>query len=90
MTTNQEWNDKNNCKNCNSKHIVRLVAKCHDLCSVNIDSLNFDEHGYVPDHIGMRQHPRLFDKYISIKYCLNCGQIQGDWPAKILDQYDEY
>jgi hypothetical protein len=51
-----------------------INGKTNDLCSCEYKGREIDD--YVPDDIG------LIDggDYIEMKYCLECGQIQGQWP----------
>jgi hypothetical protein len=63
------------CKKCKSKRIVHISAKCSDLCYVSIADKEHD--GYVPRDLGIGG-----GDYVEFKYCLDCGQIQGEFPIK--------
>lgn len=65
------------CQKCNSTRIASIDAKCNDMCSIFIegDAHSITEAEYVPEglHIGGGD-------YIDFDYCLDCGQIQGNFP----------
>ena len=62
-----------NCQKCNSERIVRTSAKCSDCFSADMGT---KEHiGYVPRDIGIGG-----GDYVNFTYCLECGQIQGQFP----------
>lgn len=61
------------CKRCKSERLANVGAKCSDLCSVTIGDAEHD--GYVPDDIGIGG-----GDYVELEYCLDCGQIQGEFP----------
>lgn len=76
-----------NCHRCNSTRIGDMSAKCSDCFSITIES---NEHqGYVPCDIGIGS-----DDYVEMRYCLDCGQIQGKFPLpksemeKDVSEYD--
>ena len=50
-------------------------AKCSDMFNCNIG--NREHNGYVPKDIGLGG-----SDYVEIDYCLECGQIQGNWPLE--------
>lgn len=60
--------------NCNlPSRILKVNAKCSDMCFVQLDG---EEHvGYVPDDLGIGG-----GDYVNFEVCLNCGKIQGDFP----------
>lgn len=62
-----------NCQRCNSERIVSARAKCSDMFSATVGEREHD--GYVPDDLGVGG-----GDYLKIKYCLECGQLQGTWP----------
>jgi len=60
------------CKRCQSPRIADVTAKCSDLCFVSIPG--FSEHdGYVPSFLGGGD-------YVRLSICLECGQVQQDFP----------
>ena len=62
-----------NCQRCESKQIVSIGSKSSDCNAINIGE---NEHeGYVPRDIGIGG-----GDYIEFDYCLDCGQIQGEFP----------
>jgi hypothetical protein len=61
------------CQRCNSDKTLSVSAKCSDLCSVG--GQGYEHQGYVPRNIGIGG-----GDYIDFDYCLECGQIQGEFP----------
>jgi len=61
------------CKRCNSEREATVDAKCSDLCNLNLGNREID--GYVPSDMGIGG-----GDYIEFSYCLDCGQIQGEFP----------
>lgn len=67
------------CQTCQSKRIAHVSAKCKDMCYIEIPKeRNHD--GYVPYDMGIG-----YAGYIEINYCLDCGQIQGEFPLPITE-----
>ena len=62
------------CKKCNSERIADISGKCSDMCSVEIPGCE-EQHDYVPRDMGIGG-----GDYIKIKLCLDCGQVQGEFP----------
>lgn len=62
-----------NCQRCQSKRIVEVNAKCSDLFSARFDTNEYD--GYVPQDLGIGS-----GDYIGFHYCMECGQLQGNFP----------
>ncbi len=61
---------------CNSDQVADVNAKCSDLCFVTYpDGREHD--GYVPGDLGIGG-----GDYVEFSLCLNCGQMQGTFPAK--------
>lgn len=65
-----------NCRNCNSKRILEITAKCSDCCAFTIGSVSGD--GYVPKGLGIGG-----GDYVDFKLCLECGQVQGKFPIPL-------
>lgn len=65
------------CSKCDSNRIVSLSAKCSDLCfaSMTVNGKQVQEDGYVPSDMGVGG-----GDYLEIDLCLDCGQVQGEWP----------
>lgn len=61
------------CQRCGSERIMSLTAKCSDLCSVQINGA--EDRGYVPGGLGIGG-----GDYVEFSLCLECGQIQGEFP----------
>jgi len=62
------------CKQCSSERSASIAAKSSDRNSGEIDGVEFE--GYVPDDIGIGA-----GDYIWFEWCLDCGQIIGDFPV---------
>jgi hypothetical protein len=61
------------CK-CGSNRIICVGGKCSDLFSASFGNAVYD--GYVLDGIGIGG-----GDYMEFDYCLECGQIQGEFPV---------
>lgn len=65
-----------NCIKCKKSSVAHVCAKCADLCLVQCNDVETD--GYVPSEIGIGG-----GDYIEFDYCLDCGQIQGNFPVRL-------
>lgn len=70
------------CQKCGSDRIMIISGKCADLFYASYKSHEID--GYVPDDIGLKDG----GDYVDLDYCLECGQIQGEWPISDPDFED--
>jgi hypothetical protein len=61
------------CQRCNSDRVLTISGKCSDCC--NWMYKDKEQNGYAPIGMGVDG-----GDYISITYCLECGQLQGDFP----------
>lgn len=63
------------CQNekCKSERILTVRAKCNDMFSWEVDDQEC--HGYVPRDLGIGG-----GDYVKFQLCLNCGQLQGEFP----------
>lgn len=62
------------CQRCKSERVGEASGKCSDLTGFRLG--NIDVHSvYVPGDWGIGG-----GDYLEFNYCLDCGQIQGDWP----------
>ena len=68
------------CQKCDSPRVININSKSSDLNCVYTDDVNHD--GYVPTGIGIDDGT---GDYIVFAWCLNCGQIQGEFPLPISD-----
>lgn len=64
------------CQRCQSDKLASINAKSSDLNYVTIGERERD--GYVPYDFGIGG-----GDYIRFWWCLNCGQIQGEWPIPL-------
>ena len=62
------------CQECRSPRLVLVLARCSDMCS--IDLAGEHTHGYVPRDLGIGGGDD-----VQFRYCLDCGQIQGTFPV---------
>jgi len=62
------------CQTCSSDRILRISGKVSDQCSAVFGDAQQD--GYVPTDVGIDNG----EDYIFFQVCLQCGQMQGDWP----------
>lgn len=63
------------CK-CGSDRIAEVQVKCSDRFYIFSNGKQHD--GYVPNDLGIGG-----GDYIEFDYCLDCGQIQGDFPLPV-------
>lgn len=71
------------CKKCNSERIASVGGKCSDLFSASIGGAEHD--GYVPRDLGIGG-----GDYVELEYCLDCGQIQGEFPLPQTEMEADY
>lgn len=64
------------CQKCNSFRLASVDGKPSDLCSVSL--FDEDNYGNVPTDMNIGG-----GDYLSFELCLDCGQIQGNWPVPI-------
>lgn len=72
------------CK-CGSSRIAGVYAKCVDTCCFALPGEPLSEPDYAPPDIGLGKG----GDYLDFKYCLKCGQIQGDWPIFVSSVWEE-
>ena len=61
------------CQRCSGARLVRILAHCSDMCSVDSAGRHFN--GYVPRDLGVGGGDD-----VQFDYCLDCGQIQVMFP----------
>lgn len=71
------------CIRCNSERIIQVSGKTSDCYGHTLQGKNYE--GYVPFNIGIGG-----GDYIEFTYCLDCGQIQGDFPAGDPEDNEEF
>jgi hypothetical protein len=82
------------CKQCTSERILDVTGKASDRFSwemwfhdpVEDCSTSHEEYGYLPRDFGIGGGDN-----IRVKLCLDCGQMQGEWPiahTQFEDKYD--
>lgn len=67
------------CKQCGSRRILHFVGKPDDRFACDINGKEHD--GYPPDDFPIGSG----DGYIEGRLCLDCGQIQGKFPAPAME-----
>ncbi len=70
-------NHINFCQTCKSLRLAEVSGKVDDSCSF-ISAELYKPSYYVPVNMGIGG-----GSYIEFKYCLDCGQIQGEFPIPI-------
>jgi len=63
------------CQKCKSARIATIGGKTSDLCIFAFDGK--ERIGYVPFNVGVGGGN---SDMLEFEYCLECGQIQGDFP----------
>jgi len=72
------------CQKCKSERVGTVGGKTSDLANFSVYSEGIDHQGEVPSIpvIGGGD-------YLSIDFCLDCGQIQGEFPINTDDLKDD-
>ncbi len=68
------------CQKCNSDRVVNFHAKSSDMNMYSVDGKESPLNSYVPRDFGIGG-----GDYIKLTYCLDCGQIQGEFPLPTTD-----
>lgn len=63
------------CQRCKSTRVADISTKCSDRCNVVIG--NYNKSDYSPSDMGVGG-----GDYVRFRWCLECGQIQGEWPLE--------
>jgi len=63
------------CQKCNSERVLQVCAKCSDLCSYRTGEGKWVS-DYVPANKGLGEG----GDYVEIAFCMDCGQMQGNFP----------
>ena len=63
------------CQNCMSDRMRSVGGKCSDLGFVQVNHLILEKDGYLPYDLNIGG-----GDYIELEVCLECGQLQGEWP----------
>lgn len=67
--------DTTTCQKCGSNRMADISGKCSDMSDFSIPSQGIEKDGYVPSDAGIGG-----GDYIEIGYCMDCGQMEGEWP----------
>ena len=65
------------CNNCDSTRMVEVNAKCGGTCTTEVNGLPCEDY-YVPEDMGIGG-----GDYLRFKYCLECGQMGGQFPVPL-------
>ncbi len=65
--------DNEKCQRCKSARVAAIGGKCSDMFWASIGK--FECQDYVAEDMNIGG-----DDYIEFALCLECGQIQGEWP----------
>lgn len=65
------------CQKCESKRVMSLYGKCSDRSNSSMQEFDHEHDGYTP-HI----NNVCGGDDIDITVCLDCGQLQGEWPLE--------
>lgn len=68
------------CQRCESKRLVSISSKSSDLNSVYVGADEVQQDGYVPSDMGIGG-----GDYVEFQWCLDCGQIQGQFPLPMTE-----
>ena len=74
------------CQRCNSERIMNIYGKTSDCFNAEYSGVKYD--GYVLGDIGIGDG----GDDIEFSYCLECGQIQDDFPIghhTVMDKIEE-
>ncbi len=65
------------CQRCKSERVVYLSAKSSDRNYLSVGPVEGQKNmsGYMPCDMGIGN-----EDYVTFDYCLDCGQIEGNWP----------
>lgn len=61
------------CRGCGSDRTAHVLARCSDLCGVQVAGRR--HHGHLPRDLGIGGGGD-----VQFTYCLDCGRIQGTFP----------
>jgi len=64
------------CQRCKSERVLSVSAKCSDCCVCEI--FGNEKDGYVPTDVLIGAGG--FGDYVRFDVCLECGQMQGEFP----------
>jgi len=62
------------CMQCQGDRIMFISGKCSDMCFASFGEAKHN--GYVPGGVGVDDG----GDYLQFEICLECGQVQDDWP----------
>lgn len=70
------------CQRCKSERVLSFSAHCNDCFNCSLNGIEYD--GYVPDD---------FDPFgsgddVYMDLCLDCGQVQGEFPHKKISEVE--
>ncbi len=81
ISDKSQQNEQDKCQTCKSVALASMWVKCSDGFNFKSDDIGEYE-GYVPSGIGIDRKGGAGD-YVGFTYCLDCGQIQGEFPVSL-------
>lgn len=63
------------CQRCQSDRVLDVCGKCDDKVNLQLGDNNC--HDYLPDDLGLGG-----GDYLRFSMCLDCGQVQGQFPVE--------
>jgi len=73
------------CRRCGSTRVTWISAKCSDCFMCRVADHDMYE-GYVPVDMGISDGS---GDYVEFDYCLDCGQIQSEFPVLATEVLDD-
>lgn len=64
------------CQRCESTRVASISGKCSDCCFTSVGGKEKD--GYAPQDMGLKNS---YGDYVEFDWCLDCGQIQAQFPV---------
>ena len=66
------------CQRCSKDRVASFIAKCSNSFAIKVEADNIEHEGQVPSDIGIGG-----GDYVEALYCLDCGQLQGEFPVSL-------
>ena len=73
-----------NCQRCNSQRVIVAQSKGSDLHSFCSYESKKEAEGYNRFKDSGVYDKDLGEDYLSVEFCLECGQLQGEFPRPVL------
>lgn len=76
------------CQTCASSRIAVVSGKCTDSCRFAVLFEDFEHEGYAPAVVSDHEKEGTGSDYMEITFCMDCGQMQGEWPRSTPKEED--